>query len=282
MRWPASTFTSTPSPFYETKLSATGEAEGLLPAAAQRIAGGGGAARRCWTWNLGITALVLGAGQRAGLVRLAAHRQADPGAGRPLPRQIAKGDLTQRADVGSGDEIGSLAEAFNAMAANLEKTVKNLMQSQAQAQIGRRDGGQPLAALVIARVDEQRSIIDDTYNSIDQLNGGVRKITDNVEALSASSEETSSSMLEMVASMEEVSRHTDTLFTSVEDTASATHADGLLDQRGRPERRLPDELRHRHLGVDGGDVRLDRPGRGERRPLVRPRPWPWPTRRSRG
>src|SRR6266699_998625 len=30
-------------------------------------------------------------------------------------------------------------------------------------------------------------------------------------------------MLEMVASMEEVSRHTDTLFTSVEDTSSATH-----------------------------------------------------------
>jgi len=76
---------------------------------------------------------------------------------------------------------------------------------------------------VIERVDEQRSIIDATYHSIDKLNGGVRKITDNVEALSASSEETSSSMLEMVASMEEVSRHTDTLWGSVEETASATH-----------------------------------------------------------
>src|SRR5260370_18316710 len=30
-------------------------------------------------------------------------------------------------------------------------------------------------------------------------------------------------MLEMVASMEEVTRHTETLFSSVEDTASATH-----------------------------------------------------------
>ncbi len=75
---------------------------------------------------------------------------------------------------------------------------------------------------VVDRVDEQRAIIDDAYQSIDKLNAGIRKITENVEALSASSEETSSSMLEMVASIEEVSRHTDTLFRSVEDTASAT------------------------------------------------------------
>ena len=137
-------------------------------------------------------------------------------------RTLAKGDLTQRATVDSGDEIGSLAEAFNAMAANLERTIKSLVASQSKlkAVVETVDSR---SRTVIARVDEQRSIIDETYRSVDQLNGGVRKITDNVEALSASSEETSSSMLEMVASMEEVSRHTDTLWGSVEDTASATH-----------------------------------------------------------
>jgi methyl-accepting chemotaxis protein len=137
-------------------------------------------------------------------------------------RTIARGDLTQRAEVGSADEIGSLAEAFNSMAGNLERTVKSLVQSQTKLKsvvetVDSRSHD------VIARVDEQRAIIDETYNSIDHLNNGVRKITDNVEALSASSEETSSSMLEMVASMEEVSRHTETLWGSVEETASATH-----------------------------------------------------------
>ena len=137
-------------------------------------------------------------------------------------RNIAKGDLTQRAEVTSGDEIGSLGEAFNGMAGNLERTVKSLVLSQSKLRsvvetVDSRSHD------VIARVDEQRSIIDETYNSIDHLNNGVRKISDNVEALSASSEETSSSMLEMVASMEEVSRHTDTLWGSVEETASATH-----------------------------------------------------------
>ena len=137
-------------------------------------------------------------------------------------KTIAKGDLTQRVAVTTGDEIGSLGEAFNGMAANLERTVKSLVQSQSKLKsvvetVDSRSHD------VIARVDEQRSIIDETYNSIDHLNNGVRKITDNVEALSASSEETSSSMLEMVASMEEVSRHTDTLWGSVEETASATN-----------------------------------------------------------
>src|ERR1051325_8940971 len=136
--------------------------------------------------------------------------------------QISKGDLTQRAEIASTDEIGGLADTFNGMAGNLERTVKSLMQSQSKLK-SVVETVSDRSATVIHRVDEQRSIIDDTYQSIDQLNNGVRKITDNVEALSASSEETSSSMLQMVASMEEVSRHTDTLFSSVEETASATH-----------------------------------------------------------
>jgi methyl-accepting chemotaxis protein len=136
-------------------------------------------------------------------------------------RRLADGDLTQRAEIDANDEIGDLAIAFNTMAANLEKTVSKLVRSQAQLKsvvetVGSR------SRTVAEAVDEQRSMIDGTYHSIDQLNNGFRKITDNVEALSASSEETSSSMLEMVASIEEVSRHTDTLYNSVEDTASAT------------------------------------------------------------
>lgn len=137
-------------------------------------------------------------------------------------QKIAQGDLTQRTLVRSSDEIGSLGETFNSMAGDLEKTLTKLVRAQAQLRSVAETVGSR-SRTVIDRVDEQRTIIDETYQSIDKLNGGVRKISDNVEALSASSEETSSSMLEMVASMEEVSRHTDSLFNSVEETASATH-----------------------------------------------------------
>src|SRR5215212_266962 len=171
-------------------------------------------------WNIAITILSLLVA--VGLAALGARVII-----RPMLRlaytatQIAQGDLTQRSHVDSGDEIGRLSDSFNAMTANLERTLKSLMLSQQKLKsvvdtVGTR------SRTVIDRVDEQRAVIDETYRSVDKLNSGVRKITDNVEALSASSEETSSSMLEMVASMEEVSRHTDTLFNSVEETASAT------------------------------------------------------------
>jgi methyl-accepting chemotaxis protein len=137
-------------------------------------------------------------------------------------QKVAQGDLTQRTEVATSDEIGSLGQAFNSMSANLERTVKSLVHSQGKLK-SVVETVDSRSRTVQERVDEQRSIIDETYHSIDKLNNGVRKISDNVEALSASSEETSSSMLEMVASMEEVSRHTDTLFSSVEETASATH-----------------------------------------------------------
>ncbi|HUJ14031.1 MAG TPA: methyl-accepting chemotaxis protein [Thermoanaerobaculia bacterium] len=134
---------------------------------------------------------------------------------------LADGDLTQRAQIDSGDEIGSLADAFNAMAGNLEETLVKLQRSQAQLKsvfeiVGSR------SRTVVERVDEQRAMVSDTYRSIDQLNSGIRTITENVESLSAASEETSASMLEMSASTEEVTRQTERLFHSVEDTATAT------------------------------------------------------------
>ncbi|HKB78371.1 MAG TPA: methyl-accepting chemotaxis protein [Thermoanaerobaculia bacterium] len=136
-------------------------------------------------------------------------------------KSLAQGDLTQRTGLVESDEIGSLAEAFNAMAASLERTVGKLARSQAQLKsvfetVGSR------TRTVVERVDEQHAILDDTYRSVDQLTSGIRKITDNVESLSESSEETSASMLEMAASMEEVTRQTETLFRAVEETATAT------------------------------------------------------------
>jgi methyl-accepting chemotaxis protein len=136
--------------------------------------------------------------------------------------KVAAGDLTQRVVVTGDDELGDLGRGFNTMTADLETTVGRVVRSKSKlASVVETVGSR--SRTVIDRVGEQRNVIDEAYQSVDQLNAGVRKITENVEALSAASEQTSSSMLQMVASMEEVSRHTGTLFQSVEETASATH-----------------------------------------------------------
>ena len=169
--------------------------------------------------NLAITAVVIGI---ASLLAIAAARFF----ARPVlelvesAKRIAEGDLTHRSEVVSRDEIGMLAAAFNRMAGTLETTIKGLAASQSRLKSVMETVGSR-SRTVLDRVDEQRAVVDETSESIDSLNLGIRKITGNVESLSASSEETSSSMLEMVASMEEVNRHTDTLWGSVEETASA-------------------------------------------------------------
>ena len=52
--------------------------------------------------------------------------------------RIADGDLTQRTEIATGDEIGELAESFNGMTANLEKMLLRI--------IGE-DGSEPCDAL---------------------------------------------------------------------------------------------------------------------------------------
>jgi methyl-accepting chemotaxis protein len=210
-------------PFYETR----GEADNpnARPKGYFRMllneSGAENAINSLRTWNAAIILLILAA---ASVLAWYAARLLV----RPIialvetAQQIARGDLTHRADVTTSDEIGMLAETFNGMAANLERTIRHLVDSQAKLK-SVVETVESRTHLVMSRVDEQGTMFDQTYNSVDQLNSGVRKITDNVESLSASSEETSSSMLEMVASMEEVSRHTDTLWSSVEETASATN-----------------------------------------------------------
>jgi methyl-accepting chemotaxis protein len=136
-------------------------------------------------------------------------------------RQIASGDLTHRALKETDDEVGVLADSFNAMAGNLESTVAKITaatektRSVAEAVDAR-------TRSIIRSSEEGAGVLTEAHASIDRFNAGVVSIAENVEVLSATSEETSSSILEMVASMEEVSKQTDNLFESVEQTSSAT------------------------------------------------------------
>lgn len=172
-----------------------------------------------WTNLLGlIVALVVG----LGIALYGSKRMA-----RPIldlvdsARLIAAGDLTHRARRESSDEIGVLAESFNAMAANLETTVAKITLATEKTR-NVVEAVDSRTRVIIRSSEQGAGVLKDAYGSIDRLNGGVLRIAENVEVLSSASEETSSSILEMVASIEEVSKQTDALFHSVEQTSSAT------------------------------------------------------------
>lgn len=135
--------------------------------------------------------------------------------------QVAKGDLTQRIKTQRQDELGKLINAFNQMTENLESMVSKVKSGYTRL-LGATQVISKSSQAVIQKAGAQVLSTDQTYNSIEKLNEGIKRINENVESLSTSSEETSSSILEMVATMEEVSKNIDALFNAVEETANAT------------------------------------------------------------
>jgi methyl-accepting chemotaxis protein len=137
-------------------------------------------------------------------------------------RAVSDGDLSTTCVVVTDDELGKVAENLNQIFALLARNIRTVAQiSQHLDQVARTVGSRSGTVIVSAEV--QNTALAEASTSVENLNGGIRKISGNVTALSSSSEETSSSIMELVSSMEEVARHTDTLFSSVEDTSSATH-----------------------------------------------------------
>jgi signal transduction histidine kinase len=90
--------------------------------------------------------------------------------------RMARGDLSVRADVDRGDEVGQLARSFNAMAARVEETVTSLRRFVADAA---HEIGTPLTALQAdlelaeteAQTDDERRLVDRALAQAHRLDG---------------------------------------------------------------------------------------------------------------
>jgi len=135
-------------------------------------------------------------------------------------RRIAAGELTARAPQLSGDEVGKVAEALNAIALGMSGTLVQLK--------GVTDG----VTEIIGRIKRTGSVVAegvgtvtgrvlDTSALMDRMIPSLKGIAESVETLAQSADESSSSILEMAATNDEVVENIQALAASVEETTAA-------------------------------------------------------------
>jgi len=133
---------------------------------------------------------------------------------------VAHGDLSQRLEVVSDDEMGVLARALNSMVDNLNQMVGKV--SIAAEELNTITGNLLTAnTQVMDAAKLQSEGVSSTSSAVSQINASIKGVSDSVNGLSALALESSSSILEMTSSVEEVALNTETLAHSVNDVSSS-------------------------------------------------------------
>ncbi len=134
--------------------------------------------------------------------------------------RIAAGDLSARMAASTDDEIGVLAQTFNAMVLGLRDLVEAVRQSIGD--VGDvSDSLRESGARMSADVQRQSKAVADTEESAEQVRTSSLEVNRTVEKLAASAQETSTSIHEMEMSIGEIASHMDRLNESIDTTSSA-------------------------------------------------------------
>ncbi|MGC8578853.1 MAG: methyl-accepting chemotaxis protein [bacterium] len=133
---------------------------------------------------------------------------------------LSEGDLTQTVTSTSKDEIGLLADAFNAMSENLRKILNNVREtSEAIVDVVHKITSN--TASLLESSEMQQKLVEETASSMNELNTSVKDIAKNTETLHSSSTESASSVLELSSSIEEVLENVEMLSSAIEETTSS-------------------------------------------------------------
>jgi methyl-accepting chemotaxis protein len=145
---------------------------------------------------------------------------------RPLQRMVgiaaavARGDLTQRVEPSSEDEVGVLAGSLNEMVDKLRGMADRIQGASSQV-AGAATQISSGAAGVAEGARRQALDAEETSTSMAEIAASIQSVADHARSLAAHMENTSTSVTEMGASIEQVARSGATLASTVAD-ASAT------------------------------------------------------------
>jgi methyl-accepting chemotaxis protein len=133
---------------------------------------------------------------------------------------VAKGDLTERMTLESGDELGVLAGSMDEMVGNLKRIVDNIQETSVQVASSAGEISTN-ARLITKGAEGQAQAAEETSTSMEEMAASIQTVAGNAQSLASYVDETSSSITEMGASIEEVAKSSSTLASTVAD-ASAT------------------------------------------------------------
>jgi methyl-accepting chemotaxis protein len=148
-------------------------------------------------------------------------------------KAVADGDLTQRLEAGSRDELGQLTETLNGMADDLRASVLGVNSATGQVAAAAQQISATSSRLADT-VDDQVAAAEQTSTSMEEIAAQINRVAASTESLAASVDETSSSIAQMGQSIERTADGAETLGAAVEQTASTIEEMGAsMQQVGR-------------------------------------------------
>ncbi len=130
------------------------------------------------------------------------------------------GDLTQRLDIDTTDEIGELAQNFNTFLGTLRALVVNAQESASRVlaltgRIGEKSRG------FHASAREQVTATNDNFRALERIDRSVQDVTGSADSLSITATDSSATVTEMAAQVEVVAESTMELSSYVEESSSS-------------------------------------------------------------
>ncbi len=135
-------------------------------------------------------------------------------------RGIAKGELDQKIDIRSKDELGEMGQTLQEMIDNLRNVVGQVRGVSSSVAAGAEQISSSSEEMAQS-AQTQAAAVEETSSSMAEMAASITQVMGNAQTLAAAVEETSSSIEEMAASITQVSGNAEALGAAVNQTSAS-------------------------------------------------------------
>ncbi len=128
-----------------------------------------------------------------------------------VAQKVAEGDLTEKVDYQSKDEIGALAEVINRMVDGLKVKAEEATQiakGNLQVQIAVASERDIMGKAFVTMVANLNDVLGEVHRAVDQIDSGSAQVSDTAQTLSQGATESAASLEEISSSMNEIGSQT--------------------------------------------------------------------------